>query len=285
MRIAHPECGEGGVGQPEDVNTEVAAENQSIQRCMHSRDTEIDKDAKEEREEGEIANGGANWEEKGHNLENGMRQTGAHQKIGCSPHDYPWFAPRYILNWVDAVWKDERDLWKCWTIDNHDSAEAYEELQWEVPKHLIDDAEIRGRHFHHLRNDLIQVELELDGIANKSDQEQQKIKKEVHSSTKRILMQWYQEAQKLNSQPENEKGDQNILKETRRNMDGNHADQEKEKEKVWRSLGQKHHVDEWPSSDGMLDCMWKGDGPKKAENIGELEDEDSGHLTCTVRGQ
>ena len=50
----HPECGECEVGQPEDVNAKVAVGNRSLQRYMPSRNTELGKDAKEEREEGEI---------------------------------------------------------------------------------------------------------------------------------------------------------------------------------------------------------------------------------------
>ena len=80
----------------------------------------------------------------GDHLVNQMRQAGSHQHERDNPEDYPWNAPRVILHWIKAVWRNNGDMWQHWTIDNYDGMETCSESKISCPKDMKNDIEFTG---------------------------------------------------------------------------------------------------------------------------------------------
>ena len=49
------------------------------------------------------------------------------QSQAADAGEYPWDAPRVILQWIKSVWDRQDAEWKQWSIDNYDGMETYEE--------------------------------------------------------------------------------------------------------------------------------------------------------------
>lgn len=94
-----------------------------------------------------------------------------------------------ILQWVQEVWKD-RDAWEHWIIDNYGLEETRCEWNLEVPKLYMEDKDVRGVKSHQLRQKLIQVEMEMDGVGGKDEREKHEVKRSAWNHTREILMQY-----------------------------------------------------------------------------------------------
>ena len=73
--------------------------------------------------------------------------------------EYPWMAPRVIMKWMDAMWR-QGGGWQQWSIDDYDGMWSSMEGDMTVPKVLTRDKEFDGEQYAEMRRDLIQLELE-----------------------------------------------------------------------------------------------------------------------------
>ena len=201
--------------------------------------------------EDEDPESGANLEQQPNNLQTKVRQAGSHQNSEKDQDNYPRHAPRVIMHWVDEVWRDERKLWQHWSIDNYDSMDSHLEHKLTPPIESIKDIEVKASNFHQLRAQLIQVEAKLDGVEEKSEDDQHAMKCEAYNDIKGILMKYYQAT--LNTRHTC------TVEEFETENDRMHKSQEVNEERsrgVWRHSGQGYCVKDWSISDGTINCMW-----------------------------
>ena len=125
-------------------------------------------------------------------LENKLRHADSHQNIRDDPYEYPWFAPRVILNWIKGVWR-HGDAWEHWTIDNYDAVDTYREWNLEMFQRFAKDQEARADRFHQMRHDLIQVECEIWGVVDKDVEGKQETKERSRSTIQEVIMQYHKE--------------------------------------------------------------------------------------------
>ena len=222
---------------------------------------------------------GTNLGQQPNNPQIKMRQAGRHRINEEDLEDYPRHAPRVLMHWVDVVWKDQRELWTHWTIDNFDSVDSYAEHQLTTPIEFIKDVEIKANNFHQLRAHLLQVEAQLDGVEEKDEDEQQMMKWNVYNQLREMLMERYQPM----LIPEHPTVDEELETE----MDRMREDQENDEgrpRRMWMHHGQGYHVKEWSDSKMMINCMWKRNNVRKERDEEEVDDGDTENLVCTMRG-
>ena len=208
-----------------------------------------------------------------------MGQAGSHQNNEEDLEYYPWHAPRVIMHWIGEVWRDERDLWQCWTIDNYDSLGSYVEHQLMAPPEFVGDIEIKGTNFHQLRAHLIQIEAELDGVGEKCEDDQQMTKWRTYNHIKEILMDYYQATLNI----EHPYSDRRREPELHKTCEGQEKD-EKHSKQVWTHRWQGYLVKDWAAHEGTIDCMWKRTNTRNMKEEEEDDEEDTENLVCAMRG-
>ena len=131
------------------------------------------------------------------------------------------------------------------------------------------------------------MELELDGIADKSIEEQRKVKRKTLTHIEEILMAYRHGTHSSDGQTYNNKS--TSLSDGSRAGDTTNQDKKLvEDGTIWRPSGQPYHVKGWgwgdETSSGTLNCMWKHQRQGQGRVDEEADGDEDEHLICIVRG-
>lgn len=89
--------------------------------------------------------------------------------------------------------REDKGAWEHWSIGNYDVEQIHREWDLEIPRLYMEDKEVRGVTFHMLRQELVQVEMEMDGVGEKEERDKQEVKRSAWNHIREILVQCYEE--------------------------------------------------------------------------------------------